>query len=157
MRGDPWLYLSSLGIGSYLGEADAATDELVRPLGQRQCSRKARVKYGAVVRCFWGSAPAIICGVGHASHRLAYLLLWPQHAVVLRRRQALVTMAGVNQPNANGHHLQHLPLQHAQSETWGLRWHGGANLSPGGPAHERHGGQLPLVQALAELSSHGLR
>ena len=36
MRGDPWLYLSSLGIGSYLGEADAATDELVRPLGQRQ-------------------------------------------------------------------------------------------------------------------------
>ena len=31
MRGDPWLYLSSLGIGSYLGEADAATDELVRP------------------------------------------------------------------------------------------------------------------------------
>lgn len=29
VRGDPWLYLSSLGIGSYLGEADATTDELV--------------------------------------------------------------------------------------------------------------------------------
>ena len=26
MRGAPWLHLSSLGIGTYLGDADAATD-----------------------------------------------------------------------------------------------------------------------------------
>jgi len=31
VRGEPWLYLSSLGIGSYLGDADEETDERVRP------------------------------------------------------------------------------------------------------------------------------
>lgn len=29
MRGDPWLTLSSLGVGTYLGAEDAGTDELV--------------------------------------------------------------------------------------------------------------------------------
>lgn len=29
MRGDPWLSLSSLGIGTYLGAEDEETDELV--------------------------------------------------------------------------------------------------------------------------------
>ena len=29
MRGDPWLTLSSAGIGTYLGAEDAATDEVV--------------------------------------------------------------------------------------------------------------------------------
>ncbi len=29
MRGAPWLHLSSLGVGTYLGETDARTDEQV--------------------------------------------------------------------------------------------------------------------------------
>ena len=29
LRGDPWLSLSSIGIGTYLGPEDAETDELV--------------------------------------------------------------------------------------------------------------------------------
>ena len=29
MRGDPWLFLSSLGTGTYLGAADKETDEAV--------------------------------------------------------------------------------------------------------------------------------
>ena len=29
MRGDPWLTLSSVGVGTYIGAEDAATDEMV--------------------------------------------------------------------------------------------------------------------------------
>ena len=29
MRGDPWLTLSSVGVGTYLGAEDATTDEMV--------------------------------------------------------------------------------------------------------------------------------
>lgn len=75
MRGDPWLYLSSLGIGSYLGEADAATDELVCPLGQRQCPRKARAIYWAVLLCFSHPPAAVICRMGYVLQRLDHLLL----------------------------------------------------------------------------------
>ena len=31
MRGAPWLHLSSLGIGTYLGDEDDNTDALVQP------------------------------------------------------------------------------------------------------------------------------
>lgn len=32
MRGAPWLHLSSLGMGTYLGDADDRTDEQVNPI-----------------------------------------------------------------------------------------------------------------------------
>ena len=57
MRGDPWLYLSSLGFGSYLGEADAVTDELVRILGRRQCFHKANAEAQAVISVWASGAP----------------------------------------------------------------------------------------------------
>jgi len=54
VRGEPWLYLSSLGIGSYLGDADEETDERVRPCTTGEANRALAA---------WKPAlPGLLCG-----------------------------------------------------------------------------------------------
>jgi hemin uptake protein HemP len=53
MRGAPWLHLSSLGIGTYLGDDKPETDALVSfhlsPSQYRTCSSASLVGYQCVI------------------------------------------------------------------------------------------------------------
>ena len=76
MRGSPWLHLSSLGIGTYLGDEDAETDAMVKPPAHAVVVSNAEVQgancWPSDVRCALHRCPQPLSPGGGFQHPLMH-------------------------------------------------------------------------------------
>ncbi|KAK9821777.1 hypothetical protein WJX81_000061 [Elliptochloris bilobata] len=114
VRGDPWLCLSSLGIGSYLGEADAVTDELVTTAvlnslnaGWNVIDTAANYRWGRAEAAIGEAMQALRSGPGISTIQRTMLFVSTKAGFVDEELLAAAGIAAGSSDVADGSHCVH--------------------------------------------------